>query len=534
MDYVKGTDLFALFTKHVSKNLLIPIPLIAFIISRIATALAYAHTYIVHRDISPENILISEQGVCKLTDFGISVVANKQPNYWAGKLSYMSPEQLKNKKIDERADIYSLGVVAFQMLTGIPLLFASSKLSFEEQVSIIEKQMDSSVVLPHLIRNDIPVILSRIVAKMLSPIPEYRYQRASAVANDLEKEYLYAHGFGPSNSSLSAYIDLFQSNFLEYSEEDIDQLSFLKDDRSILQLRRPLKLEDFSKIGERMLEERKECVYLSQLQKFHRVPFISIEPTRKALLKIKYINNVIEVFELSNKTVRIGRGLKNNIILQEKTISKNHAVVYPAQMGYYVEDMNSKYGTYLNGYKIHKFLLKEGDKIQIGSYLIYFLWEQKKTQNPPNFLLENFSCTKYTILENFTVEFYPKEKNLEKISSITDIFLENTPLGNMKKSIIGQAINESLSFFYSNCEEDTRITFLYFKSSKYMYVKFQIPEVDSRYERFLYFIQNRNIEIEQKNFTLNVDQLAISLILKVFDRIEIFHTTKEIELRIFF
>ncbi|HON45432.1 MAG TPA: hypothetical protein PLR86_08840, partial [Planctomycetota bacterium] len=163
-----------------------------------------------------------------------------------------------------------------------------------------------------------------------------------------------------------------------------------------------------------------------------------------------------------------------------------------------------------------------------------FLWEQKKTQNPPNFLLENFSCTKYTILENFTVEFYPKEKNLEKISSITDIFLENTPLGNMKKSIIGQAINESLSFFYSNCEEDTRITFLYFKSSKYMYVKFQIPEVDSRYERFLYFIQNRNIEIEQKNFTLNVDQLAISLILKVFDRIEIFHTTKEIELRIFF
>jgi hypothetical protein len=67
-----------------------------------------------------------------------------------------------------------------------------------------------------------------------------------------------------------------------------------------------------------------------------------------------------------------------------------------------------------------------------------------------------------------------------------------------------------------------------------MYVKFQIPEVDSRYERFLYFIQNRNIEIEQKNFTLNVDQLAISLILKVFDRIEIFHTTKEIELRIFF
>ena len=163
MDYIKGTDFYTLLLNHLKENLLFPVPLSAFIISRIAGALSYAHTYIVHRDISPENILISEQGVCKLTDFGVAVVAHKQPEFWAGKLMYMAPEQLRNDPIDERADIFALGIVAYQALTGIPLLFAPSDIPFEEQIKMVYGQLERGIIPPHLVCKDVPVELSRII-----------------------------------------------------------------------------------------------------------------------------------------------------------------------------------------------------------------------------------------------------------------------------------------------------------------------------------------------------------------------------------
>ncbi len=109
MDYIEGNDLREFMMKHFKRGILFPLPISAFIISRICRALEYAHAIIIHRDLSPENILINKQGVAKLTDFGIAVAISQEGTDFAGKLQYMSPEQFSRQKIDARSDIFAMG-----------------------------------------------------------------------------------------------------------------------------------------------------------------------------------------------------------------------------------------------------------------------------------------------------------------------------------------------------------------------------------------------------------------------------------------
>ena len=383
MDYVKGTDFYTLLINHLKRNLLFPVPLAAFVISRIASALSYAHTYIVHRDISPENILISEQGVCKLTDFGVAVIAHQQPDYWAGKLMYMAPEQIRNDPIDERADIFALGLVAYQALTGISLLFAHGGLSFEDQVRVIYQQMEHNFVPAHMVRRDVPVELSRIISKMLALAPEYRYQRASAVVNDLEKDFLYARGFGPTNNGLASYIDIFNSNFLDYDEEQLQQLSFLKDEYGQISLKRPLRVEDFTKAGQRLLAERKGSLIVSQLRKIHKEnkkkSVVTKRYAKLPILKIKYLDNVVEAFSLEPGAIlTTGRSAQNMLVIPQRIVSGHHAQFYTEDDTVIIEDLESHNGTTVNGDKVQRAALREGDKIQIGSNILYFLWEKPR------------------------------------------------------------------------------------------------------------------------------------------------------------
>src|SRR4030095_15419096 len=92
MDYIEGTDVRTFQNDHYKRDLLLPAPLAAFIVSRVARSLSYAHQTIIHRDISPENLLLNTQGVVKLSDFGVAVEQKEQG--LTGKISYMSPEQI--------------------------------------------------------------------------------------------------------------------------------------------------------------------------------------------------------------------------------------------------------------------------------------------------------------------------------------------------------------------------------------------------------------------------------------------------------
>lgn len=537
MDYIKGTDLYTILVRHIQKNLLFPVPLAAFIIARIATALSYAHTYIVHRDISPENILISEQGVCKLTDFGIAVLAHQQPDYWAGKLLYMAPEQIRGEKLDERADIFALGVVAYQAITGISLLYAAPNLEFEEQIRIVSNQIETSVVLPHLVRKDVPLELSRIIGKMLSPLPEYRYQRASAIVNDLEKEYLYAKGFGPTNNSLASYIDIFNSDFEEYNEEELQQLSFLKDSKGELCLKRTLDVEGFTKIGQRMLAERKGSLIVNQLRRIHKDKKESVVvPTAESpIIKVKYLDNVIEGFNLLEQNeVTVGRSAKNTIVLPERIVSAHHASFFLRNQSPILEDNASNNGTIINGAKATRASLKEGDKIQIGSTLLYFLWEKQKSTNEN---IVNISLEKPMPLKNlpqdFTLEFLPSEEILTHINDITEAFLQDTPLGIMKKNIMVPAVYEAVRMFSGESDANP-IQLRYYLSKKYISFRCVSPKNSNGYEVFLNSIVKRMDNTIDPRTSLEPQELAVSLILKVFERIEMMRFSREIEMKNFF
>src|SRR5262245_66404404 len=132
MEYVGGFDLGKLMAAAKSKGARIPPYVAAFIVSEAAKGLHYAHERrdeggvplaIVHRDVSPQNVLLSYEGIVKIADFGIASanLFREEPGVLKGKTAFMSPEQARGERVDRRTDIYSLGVVFHELLAGRPL-----------------------------------------------------------------------------------------------------------------------------------------------------------------------------------------------------------------------------------------------------------------------------------------------------------------------------------------------------------------------------------------------------------------------------
>lgn len=183
MELVDGSDLLDIQTLAFNQGQRIPFGLCAFITAEIAKGLDYAHSRrddhgepleLVHRDISPQNILISKDGGVKVTDFGIvkAKFVNEHEGEVKGKLGYMSPQQAKGLTVDRRADIFSLGVVLHEMLVGatkpVPKLG-----------DIV--QLDP----PNTIDESVPRRLNDITMKALAPAPHNRYQNAREMVIDL-------------------------------------------------------------------------------------------------------------------------------------------------------------------------------------------------------------------------------------------------------------------------------------------------------------------------------------------------------------
>lgn len=257
MEYIEGWDLREIHSKHIRAGSLLPISLNAFIISRLCRALEYAHQYIVHRDLSPENVLISHQGVTKLMDFGIAVAADQEAFGLSGKIQYMAPEQVRNEHVDNRSDIFALGLVAYQMLTGISLFLTPNGLDFRAQADYYEQLLVNEILPPHEICLDVPEAYSRIIMKMLALDPEDRYQKIDEVGSDIEKKFIYAEGFGPTNNSLAAYLKMFESDFQIYTKEDLQQLAFMADDDNTYQLKRKIRKSLYTDEGHRLLQSRR-------------------------------------------------------------------------------------------------------------------------------------------------------------------------------------------------------------------------------------------------------------------------------------
>ena len=180
MEFLKGKDLVD-FCKD---GQLLPVPKVLSIVARVAEALAYAHRQnVVHRDIKPANIMYElGSDTVKVTDFGIARITDSSKTKTGmvlGTPSFMSPEQLAGKKVDGRSDLYSLGVMLFQMLSGV-LPFRG-----ESMAELMYKIANEEAPDIRLIRRDLPESLADLVALSLSKRPETRYQNGDQFATDL-------------------------------------------------------------------------------------------------------------------------------------------------------------------------------------------------------------------------------------------------------------------------------------------------------------------------------------------------------------
>ncbi len=186
MEFLKGRDL----ADHCKGDNLLPVPLVLSIVARVAEALAYAHKqHVVHRDIKPANIMYErESDTVKVTDFGIARITDSSKTKTGlvlGTPSFMSPEQLAGKKVDGRSDLYSLGVMLFQLLAGV-LPFRGD--SMAELMFKIANEEAPDI---RIIRPDLPGSLADVVALSLSKRPELRYQDGDQFAGDL-RDVLHA------------------------------------------------------------------------------------------------------------------------------------------------------------------------------------------------------------------------------------------------------------------------------------------------------------------------------------------------------
>lgn len=153
-------------------------------ITQIMQGLKHAHSRgIIHRDIKPQNVMVLRDGSVKVTDFGIARTTNSQATMTQdaiGSVHYISPEQAKGSHIDARSDIYSAGVVLYEMLTG--------RLPFEgdNPVSVAIQHINSIPVSPRELNPDIPVGLEQITMKAMASTPDRRYRSAEDMLNDLD------------------------------------------------------------------------------------------------------------------------------------------------------------------------------------------------------------------------------------------------------------------------------------------------------------------------------------------------------------
>lgn len=214
MEYVHGKDLRAVLRASRSKKKPFPVELAILVISKISSALDYAHRKrdaggqllnLVHRDISPQNILMSYEGEVKLVDFGIAKAATKahvtQHGALKGKLLYMSPEQAWGKAVDKRTDIFSLGVVMYEMLTGAPLFLDEN----DTEVTILEKVREAKIGPVRDLNSTVPDQLERIITRVLHKNPDERYQTALDLQKDLDNLF-YSEGYNATSGSLANYV----------------------------------------------------------------------------------------------------------------------------------------------------------------------------------------------------------------------------------------------------------------------------------------------------------------------------------------
>ncbi len=184
MEYIDGGTLQARMNQLSKDSAYMPVRQVLSILEQVAQALDYAHRHgIIHRDIKPSNIMLDSSGTAFLTDFGIarmvSVTQFTATGALIGTPTYMSPEQAQGLELTEASDIYSLGVILFELLTG------KAPFAADTPLAVIHKHINERLPSPRSLRPDLTAALEQVVFKALTKEPADRYQRAVDLMHDL-------------------------------------------------------------------------------------------------------------------------------------------------------------------------------------------------------------------------------------------------------------------------------------------------------------------------------------------------------------
>jgi len=224
MEYIHGETVAEIVTRGLAANNYLPLEHAVHIAAQTAAGLAYAHERrepdgrvlrIVHRDISPTNILVSYEGKTKIVDFGIARAQDElreEAGILPGKASYMSPEQIRGEGADSRSDIFALGIILYE-LTLCQRLYRGAP------AEVMRRILEENIEPPTAIKRDYPPALELIVMRALEKRPEDRYQSAAEMRHELE-EFLDDSGMRTGNRRVGLYMnELFPSNLIARGAE---------------------------------------------------------------------------------------------------------------------------------------------------------------------------------------------------------------------------------------------------------------------------------------------------------------------------
>jgi serine/threonine protein kinase len=341
MEFVDGLDVLELVNGLHGMGRRLPIEAVAYIGRQICSGLHYAHTRkdangkplnIVHRDISPQNILVSRAGEIKVVDFGIAKAAGMSSKTQAGvikgKVNYMAPEQVMGQKANRRTDIFSVGVVVWESLTS-QMVYSADNMG--ELVAAVRK---ADIPPPSSVRPEIPAGLDQVVLKALNPNTKERFQSAHQAQVELTK-FLSTYAPDYSGSNLAALVDevLGRKGRAEEAEAELDEGDLLGEE----------------------LQDHNSLIFSAAFEA-----------------------QLIVVSEEGEEIHTIGEGLTlgraGQLAIADARVSRQHARVAQRDGAYIVEDLGSSNGTYVNDQRLTApHTLRPGDQIRIGGCHLRFV-----------------------------------------------------------------------------------------------------------------------------------------------------------------
>jgi serine/threonine-protein kinase len=201
MEYIDGWSLVDFIERHRQLDRFPHIELSVFITSRVCRALQYVYekAAIVHRDVSPSNIMMTREGTVKLIDFGIATRSGTRESSLTGKPAYMAPEMVSEMRADSRSDLFSLGAVLYETLTRERLFPGLTT------PQVLEQVVAGSMPSPREIRPEVPDDVVAILSTATQRNPARRFASAAEMGEACE-HFLYDKGYGPTNLTLKQYV----------------------------------------------------------------------------------------------------------------------------------------------------------------------------------------------------------------------------------------------------------------------------------------------------------------------------------------